>query len=111
MFFRWVQRTVTSDLLRDLLPGPVTTVFERTGQLNAQLNPGNPLVGIRVPDHPIARQLVTRCGQPLALTSANVSDTRSTLAVEVRQEGVWHWYSRPICTEKCFSFVCSSCRN
>ena len=85
MFFRWAQRTVTSDLLRDLLPGPVTTVFERTGQLNAQLNPGNPLVRIRVPDHPIARQLVTWCGQPLALTSANVSDTRSTLAVEVRQ--------------------------
>ena len=98
MFSRWAQQTVTSDLLRDLLPGPVTTVFERTRQLNAQLNPGNPLVGIRVPDHPIARQLVIRCGQPLALTSANVSDTRSTLAVEVRQRrGSGTWYSSPVC--------------
>jgi len=40
MFFRWAQRTVTSDVLRDLLPGPVTTVFEGMGQLNAQLNLG-----------------------------------------------------------------------
>ena len=83
VFYRWAQRTVTFDLLRDLLPGPVTTVFERSSQLNAQLNPGTALVGIRVPDHPIARQLAACCGHPLALTSANVSDAGNTVAVEV----------------------------
>ena len=71
------------ELLRELLPGPVTTVFERAEQLNHQLNPGNPLVGIRVPDHPFMRQLVAKFGQPLALTSANVSNMQSTLSVEV----------------------------
>ena len=85
---RWAQRTVTFDLLRDLLPGPVTTVFERSSQLNAQLNPGTALVGIRVPDHPIARQLAARCGHPLALTSANISDAGNTVAVEVSW-GLW----------------------
>ena len=74
---------MTFDLLRDLLPGPVTTVFERSSQLNAQLNPGTALVGIRVPDHPIAKQLAACCGHPLALTSANVSDAGNTVAVEV----------------------------
>ena len=83
VFYRWAQRTVTFDLLRDLLPGPVTTVFERSSQLNAQLNPGTALVGIRVPDHPIARQLAACCGHPLALTSANISDAGNTVAVEV----------------------------
>ena len=77
---------MTFDLLRDLLPGPVTTVFERSSQLNAQLNPGTALVGIRVPDHPIARQLAACCGHPLALTSANVSDAGNTVAVEVRRD-------------------------
>ena len=80
---RWTKCTVSFDLLHDLLPGPVTAVLERGVDLNSQLNPGNPLVGIRVPAHSFMRKLVARCGYPLALTSANVSNTTSTLAVEV----------------------------
>ena len=79
----WANRTVGVELLKELLPGPVTTVFERRACLNADLNPGNKLVGIRIPDFPILTQLVSQFGCPLALTSANVSNTRSTLAIEV----------------------------
>ena len=39
-----------------------------------------PLVGIRIPDHPFVRE-VCRQVQPLALTSANVSSSSSTLDV------------------------------
>ena len=74
---------MNSDLLRDLLPGPVTAVLERGVGLNPHLNPGNPLVGIRIPAHSFTRRLVAACGAPLALTSANISNTTSTLAVEV----------------------------
>ena len=80
---RWAKCEKYSDLLKDLLPGKVTTVFERKDVLNPNLNPGNPLVGVRIPDHWFVRQLVSRCGHPIALTSANISDTRSTLDVEV----------------------------
>ena len=76
--------TVPHVLLSELLPGPITTVFERRPQLNPALNPGVSLVGIRIPEHGFVRELVSRCGYPIALTSANVSQTMSTLSVEVR---------------------------
>ena len=82
-FFSWAKVTVPSDLLSKLLPGPVTTVFERQPELNPTLNPGVLQVGVRVPEHSFVQQLVARCGSPIALTSANISQARSTLSVEV----------------------------
>ena len=76
---RWAKVTVPSSLLSRLLPGPVTTVFERGGDLNPALNPGLPLVGLRIPDSSFVRCLVEQCGCPLALTSANLSHSSSTL--------------------------------
>ena len=78
------------EVLTDLLPGKVTTVFKRKEALNPNLNPGNPLVGVRIPDHQFVREVVRRCGQPIALTSANVSNSRSTLDVEASQMHVDH---------------------
>ncbi len=62
----------------------MTVVFERTPELNVHLNPGTSLVGIRVPDHSFIREVSRRCGQPLALTSANLSGATSALTVQVR---------------------------
>ena len=78
----WGRLTVTASLLDELLPGPVTLVFERSERLNPNLNPGTRLVGVRVPDSPFIRQLTELCSEPLALTSANISGAQSTLAVE-----------------------------
>lgn len=79
---RWAIVTVPKTLLEDLLPGPVTVVFERSRELNPNLNQGTNLVGIRIPDHAFTRRLCRAVGQPLALTSANVSDTLSSLTIE-----------------------------
>ena len=82
--FRWGKVTVSQEILQDLLPGPVTLVFERTDQLNPGLNPTTRLVGIRIPDHYFVQQLSLRCKEPLALTSANVSTVgQSSLKIEV----------------------------
>ena len=82
--FRWGKVTVSQEVLQDLLPGPVTLVFERTDQLNPELNPTTRLVGIRIPDHYFVQQLSLRCEEPLALTSANVSTVgQSSLKIEV----------------------------
>ncbi len=78
---KWCQMTVSSDLLRDLLPGAVTLVFERSSNLNPRLNPNTDLVGIRIPDYNFIRSLCRVCG-PLALTSANISSQSSCLNVE-----------------------------
>nr|XP_023676982.1 yrdC domain-containing protein, mitochondrial isoform X3 [Paramormyrops kingsleyae] len=78
--------TVPEALLRDLLPGPVTLVMERSDKLNQDLNPFTSLVGVRIPDHAFIRQLSQMCGEPLALTSANVTSHTSTVAVHEFQE-------------------------
>ncbi|XP_071819297.1 threonylcarbamoyl-AMP synthase-like [Apostichopus japonicus] len=79
---RWSKVSVPEDLLHDLLPGPVTVIFERDEILNPHLNPATDLVGIRVPDHSFIRRLSSATGSPLALTSANLSSAKSTLSVQ-----------------------------
>ncbi|XP_073256777.1 threonylcarbamoyl-AMP synthase-like [Porites lutea] len=80
---KWGKVTISSEALQDLLPGPVTLVFERTDELNPGLNPTTRLVGIRIPDHDFVRQLCLACDEPLALTSANVSTVgQSSLKIE-----------------------------
>nr|WP_321169066.1 L-threonylcarbamoyladenylate synthase [Halorubrum sp. CBA1125] len=61
---------------RAFLPGPVTVVVERDEAVPDVLTAGSDRVGIRVPDHDVARALLDRAG-PLTATSANVSGTGS----------------------------------
>ncbi|XP_029360634.1 threonylcarbamoyl-AMP synthase [Echeneis naucrates] len=77
---------VKKELLGDLLPGPVTLVLERSEALNANLNPFTSLVGVRIPDHAFMRRLCQMCGEPLALTSANISSHTSTVDVQEFQD-------------------------
>ncbi|KAM9310404.1 threonylcarbamoyl-AMP synthase [Pholidichthys leucotaenia] len=77
---------VKKELLGDLLPGPVTLVFERSEELNKDLNPFTSLIGVRIPDHPFMRRLCQMCKEPLALTSANISSHTSTVEVHEFQE-------------------------
>ena len=70
-------------LLRELLPGPVTVVFHRTVALNPSLNPESSTIGIRVPASGFVCDVARQCGQPLALTSANVSNQPSALTIDV----------------------------
>lgn len=86
--YKWGQVTVPQALLSKLLPGPVTVVFNRTTDLNPELNPLTSLVGIRIPDHQFIREVARGCQEPLALTSANVSSAESTLRVE-EFENLW----------------------
>ncbi|XP_076008856.1 threonylcarbamoyl-AMP synthase [Genypterus blacodes] len=84
--FKYCKVKVKEELLADLLPGPVTLVFERNEILNTELNPFTSLVGVRIPDHAFMRRLCQMCGEPLALTSANISSHTSTLAVHEFEE-------------------------
>lgn len=58
--------------MREFLPGPVTVVVEGCDRVPDVLTGGRDRVGVRVPDHDIARDLLERTG-PLTATSANVS--------------------------------------
>lgn len=84
--YKYCKVKVKEELLGDLLPGPVTLVFERSETLNTDLNPFTPLVGIRIPDHAFLRRLCQMCEEPLALTSANISTQTSSVAVHEFQD-------------------------
>ena len=63
--------------MRRFLPGPVTVVVERRETLPAVLVSGQSRVGVRVPDHELARDLFRAAGTPVTATSANRSGTGS----------------------------------
>uniref|UniRef100_T1J4N4 Threonylcarbamoyl-AMP synthase n=1 Tax=Strigamia maritima TaxID=126957 RepID=T1J4N4_STRMM len=85
---RWAKVTIPNSLLAALLPGPVTLVFERTIELNPYLNAGVNLVGIRIPRHNLLLRIVEAIGEPLALTSANISNDKSSLDIK-EFESLW----------------------
>lgn len=58
------------------LPGPVTVLLERTDRIPDVLVAGRDRVGVRVPDHGVARELARRTG-PITATSANRSGAKS----------------------------------
>lgn len=69
-------------------PGPLTLVLpRRTDAMIAEAaTAGLPTVALRVPEHPLARQLLTTFGAPLAAPSANPSGRVSaTTAAHVRE--------------------------
>jgi L-threonylcarbamoyladenylate synthase len=61
---------------REFLPGPFTLVCDRRSVVPDILVGGRDRVGIRIPDHDLARSLLERTG-PVTATSANVSGTGS----------------------------------
>jgi len=65
--------------MREFLPGPVTVVLERGPAVPDRLTAGRDQVGVRVPDHDVARELA-RNG-PVTATSANVSGQPSARRV------------------------------
>jgi L-threonylcarbamoyladenylate synthase len=66
-------------------PGPLTMVLRRREHIPGIVTAGLPTVGLRVPDHPVARDLLRAAGVPVAAPSANrfgrVSPTRAAHVV------------------------------
>lgn len=71
---------IAISLARRFWPGPLTIVVPRHPDLPEILSP-RPTIGVRMPDHPIALQLLKLTG-PLAVTSANLSGKENTTTVE-----------------------------
>ena len=66
--------------MREFLPGPVTVVVERRDVVPDVLVAGRDRVGVRVPDHDLALELLAETG-PLTATSANISGNPSARSV------------------------------
>lgn len=79
--------TIPVEVLNELLPGPVTLCFVKK-EMHAAFNLNTPLVGVRIPDHPLILKIcqtlkILKLGcAPMALTSANLSGKNSCLRFE-----------------------------
>jgi len=59
--------------IRKFLPGPVTVVVPARRTIPDILTGGTGLIGIRIPAHDIARQVIEMFDAPITATSANLS--------------------------------------
>jgi L-threonylcarbamoyladenylate synthase len=59
-------------LIEAFWPGPMTLLLPRTSAVPVIVTAGRPLVGVRMPAHPVALELIRQAGVPVAAPSANV---------------------------------------
>ena len=73
-------------LMERFWPGPLTLVMQALSRVPDEVRAGGETVGVRMPDHPVARALIQQAG-PLAAPSANLSGRPSpTTAEHVRKD-------------------------
>jgi L-threonylcarbamoyladenylate synthase len=59
-------------LMEAFWPGPLTLLLKRTSAVPDAVTAGRELVGVRMPAHPVALQLIRRAGVAVAAPSANL---------------------------------------
>jgi L-threonylcarbamoyladenylate synthase len=59
-------------LMKTFWPGPLTLLLPRTAEVPDAVTAGRPLVGVRMPAHPVALEVIRRAGVPVAAPSANL---------------------------------------
>lgn len=74
-------------LIQSFWPGPLTLLLERTQKVSDAITAGRPLVGVRMPSHPLALALIRAAGVPIAAPSANrFGHTSPTTADHVHED-------------------------
>ena len=69
-------------LMDAFMPGPVTLVMPKSRLIPDLVSAGLPTVGIRMPAHPVALNLIRHAGVPVAAPSANMSGSPSPTRAE-----------------------------
>lgn len=69
-------------LIDEFMPGPITLVMRRSQSVPDVVTAGLDTVGIRIPAHPVARELIAMAGVPIAAPSANRSGSPSPTKAE-----------------------------
>jgi L-threonylcarbamoyladenylate synthase len=63
---------VVYSLMNAFWPGPLTLLLPRSAVVPDIVTAGRPLIGIRMPAHPVAFEVIRQAGVPVAAPSANV---------------------------------------
>jgi L-threonylcarbamoyladenylate synthase len=74
-------------LIEAFWPGPLTLLLPRTGAVPDTVTAGRELVGVRMPAHPVALELIRAASVPVAAPSANLfGRTSPTTAAHVLED-------------------------
>jgi L-threonylcarbamoyladenylate synthase len=74
-------------LMAAFWPGPLTLLLPRNAAVPDAVTAGRPLVGVRMPAHPVALELIRLAGVPVAAPSANTfGHTSPTTAAHVLED-------------------------
>ena len=76
----WPERA--EQLARAFWPGPLTMIVEKGADVPDLVTGGLQTVGLRIPDHPVARALLEMAGLPVAAPSANPHKSLSPTRAE-----------------------------
>ena len=63
--------------IREFFPGPLTLVLPKNKKISSIVTAGLSSVGVRIPNHSIAKKFLKECGVPVAAPSANISGSPS----------------------------------
>lgn len=69
-------------LIDKFMPGPFTIILKKRDIIPDTVTPGKDSVGIRLPSHKVARELIRSAGVPIAAPSANTSGKPSPTKAE-----------------------------
>lgn len=61
------------DLIKAYSPGPLTYVLPSNGSCALNVTAGLSTIAVRIPDHPVALDILKACNLPIAAPSANIS--------------------------------------
>lgn len=73
---------VAEKLIEAFFPGPLTVILKKKAIVPSVVSGGLSTVGVRMPNNPIALQLIQRAGFPLAAPSANLSGRPSPTSAQ-----------------------------
>lgn len=78
---------IAKQVMDQFWPGPCTIVLKNKGLIAQTVTAGLDTVALRMPDHSLALELISKSGVPLAAPSANLSGKPSpTMAEHVKQD-------------------------
>jgi L-threonylcarbamoyladenylate synthase len=78
------ERHLIEALIDRFWPGPLTLLLPRSAAIPDAVTAGRPLVGVRIPNHPVAQALLRAAAIPIAAPSANTfGHTSPTTAAHV----------------------------
>ncbi len=90
---------IAEQLMSRFWPGPLTIVLPKRSEVPDLVTAGLATVAVRLPNHPIALELLRHAGVPLAAPSANRSGRPSATTWQAVSEDLDGWIAGLVCGE------------